>query len=440
MANDTERWTSLDKQYCWHPFTPQKDWCADDHEILMLVGGQGVWLEDSYGNRYIDGNSSIWTNIHGHRHPAIVQAMKDQLDRVAHTSYLGYAHPLAGELAQRLCSFFPENTLTRVFFSDDGSTALECALKIERQYRMQTGQPERTRFIAFENCYHGDTMGAASLGGVSTFFERFRDSGMPVTHIGNMAELAALPREIIDSTAAVVIEPIIQGVNRMNVWPEGMLKELRQWTEQHGIHLILDEVMTGYGRTGHMFACLKENVTPDFLCSAKGLTGGYTPMAATLIRESIYEAFLNTQPGKDNTFYYGHSFTAHQGGCAAALASLNVFRDEKVLESLPPKINLINRLAHECRAGNPHIGAIRQAGMVMGIDLVQENGHTYPNGNLMAKNACLAMKKYGLLTRPVLDTVVFMPPLCISEEEIRLSFEAINRGILDACQKKIENV
>ncbi len=425
--------SSLDKKHCWHPFTAQREWCAEENDITMLVSGHGVWLEDDKGNKYIDGNSSIWTNIHGHRHPAIVQAMKNQLDRVAHTSYLGYAHPLAGKVAERLCSYFPANTLTRVFFSDDGSTAIECALKIERQYRLQTGTTQRERFLAFQDCYHGDTMGAASLGGVSAFFERFK-GGMPVTHIRNMQELEQLPADIIASTAAVVIEPVIQGVNRMNVWPEGMLAELRQWTERNGIHLILDEVMTGFGRTGHMFACLKENVTPDYLCVAKGLTGGYTPMAATLTKEGIYEAFLNKQDDpQDNTFYYGHSFTAHQIGCAAALASLDIFRNEQVLEQLPAKIRYIKKLAEESRASNPHIGAVRQAGMVMGIDLVQKNGFPFPDSYQRARQACLAMKKYGLLTRPVLDTVVFMPPLCISEKEIRISFDAINQGITDAC-------
>lgn len=403
--------------------------------MLILTEGEGTWLTDSEGNRYIDGNSSIWTNIHGHRHPAITKAIKDQLDKVAHTSYLGYGNPQASELAAKLCSYFPTGTLSRVFFSDDGSTAMEAALKIERQYRMQSNQPSRLNFIAFSDCYHGDTMGAASLGGVDAFFERFRNCGLSVTHVKNMGDLYSLDPETINSTAAVVIEPVVQGVNRVNVWPEGMLRELRSWTEQHGIHLILDEVMTGYGRTGHMFACIKEQVTPDYICSAKGLTGGYTPLAATLIKEHIYRAFLNEEDSsKDKTFYYGHSFTAHQVGCAAALASLQIFEDEHVFEEMPSLIKLMDNLAHQHQATNPYIGNIRQAGMVMGIDIINpKTGKAFDDSFAKARAACHAMRKYGLLTRPAMDAIMLMPPYCITEQELCLTFDAVSKGITDAC-------
>ena len=434
MNTETKRWIEQDKKHCWHPFTAQSAWCAPDFEPLMLSSGKGVWLTDSEGRSYIDGNSSIWTNIHGHGHPHIVNAMKTQLDKVAHTSYLGFANPLASELASRLCSFFPQGTLSRVFFSDDGSTALETAIKMERQCRMQSGQEHRRGFIAFDNCYHGDTMGAAMLGGVGLYFSRFQGEVFPVTHVRNIEELCALPSDLIEQTAALVIEPVVQGVNRINVWPEGMLKELRTWTEQHGIHLILDEVMTGYGRTGHMFACLKENVIPDFLCTAKGLTSGYTPLAATLIRESIYEAFLGEET---KAFFYGHSFTAHQVGCAAALASLDVFRDEQVLETLPLKIELMRQLAQEACKSSPFLGRFRQAGMVMGIDIVQpdgtETGKPYEKSLGMGSRACIAMRQHRLLTRPILDTIVVMPPLCITEDELHQLFDALVKGVNEAC-------
>ncbi len=430
MNQDTKRWIEQDKRYCWHPFTAQTQWCDPDFEPLMLVSGKGVWLEDSEGRKYIDGNSSIWCNTHGHCHPTIINAMKKQLDRVCQTSFLGFAHPLASELAERLCSFFPEGTLTRVFYSDDGSTSLETAIKMERQYRIQSGTPERTGFIAFDNCYHGDTMGAAALGGVSLYFDRFRAAGFPVTHVRCMDDLRALPEEQIKTTAAVVIEPIVQGVNRINVWPEGMLRELRAWSEENGIHLILDEVMTGYGRTGYMFACLKEQVVPDFLCTAKGLTSGYTPMAATLIREEIYNAFLGEER---RAFFYGHTFTAHQVGCAAAMASLDVFRDEHVLESLPPKIKLMNQLATELCERSPWLSSFRQSGMVMGIDITRPDGTPYPKDWGIGGRACVAMRPYQLLTRPIVDTVVVMPPLCINEDEIKMMFEAIERGVADTC-------
>ena len=431
MKTSTKRWIELDKKHCWHPFTPQTQWCSPDFEPLMLVGGKGVWLEDSEGRRYIDGNSSIWCNIHGHGHPAIIAAMKAQLDRVCQTSYLGYAHPLASELAARLCGFFPDGALNRVFFSDDGSTALEVAIKMERQFRIQTGQGHRQGFIAFDNCYHGDTMGAAALGGVSLYFDRYRAAGFRVTHVSSMDELLNLPQEVIDGAAAVVIEPIVQGVNHINVWPQGMLSQLRQWTEQRGIHLILDEVMTGYGRTGKMFACMNENVVPDFLCSAKGLTSGYTPMAATLIREEIYEAFLGDA---DRAFYYGHTFTAHQLGCATAMASLDVFQNERVLEAMPPKIALMRQLAEQACRTSDYLGVFRQAGMVMGIDLTRRDGSPWPVDWNMGTRACVAMRAHQLLTRPIVDTLVVMPPLCISEDEIRMMFDALVRGVEDACR------
>ena len=249
--------------------------------------------------------------------------------------------PLAAELADKLCGFFPPHTLERVFFSDDGSTAVECALKMALQYRQQSGEPQRTRFVAFADGYHGDTLGAASLGGVGRFFDRFRGHGYECGHVRTLEELRGLDAR---SIAAVVIEPLIQGVNEMRPWPVGMLAELREWCDDSGVHLILDEVMTGFGRTGTMFACQRENVIPDFLCLAKGLTGGTLPLAATLTTDAVYQAFLGAP---ERAFYYGHSYTANPPGCAAALASLRVFGMEQVLEGLPGK-------TRHLRAGSRH--------------------------------------------------------------------------------------
>lgn len=431
-AERTRRWVELDLAHCWHPFNPQSIW-GRESDMLMIESGEGAWLTDSLGRRYIDGNSSIWVNIHGHRHPRIVAAMKAQLDKIAHSSYLGFAHGLASELAARLVSYFPEGTLTRVFFSDDGSTALESALKLAFQAHIQTpGEERRRRFIAFSNCYHGDTMGAASLGGVGTFFEKFRGFGMEVTHVRSMEDLEALPEDARATAAGVVIEPVIQGVNRMTPWPEGMLVRLRAWCDANKVPLIFDEVMTGFGRTGHLFACMKEGVIPDFLCCAKGLTGGYTPMAAVLTTDRIYNAFLGA-PEEGRTFYYGHSFTAHPVGCAAAMASLDVFEEEKVLENLPPKIALIGELSEELRRNNPRVSAVRQTGMILGIDICRPDGSPFRPEERAGERACVAMRPHGLLTRPVVhDTIVFMPPLCISADDIRLAFRAIDRGLRDA--------
>jgi adenosylmethionine-8-amino-7-oxononanoate aminotransferase len=409
MRDDTRRWTLTDKAHCWHPFTPQDAWTAS--EPLVLVRGEGAWLWDSEGRKYLDGNSSIWTNIHGHRHPHLDAALIRQLGEVAHTSYLGFANPRASELAERLSAFFPAGTLERVFFSDDGSTAIECAMKMAIQYRQQTSEPGRTGFIAFDQAYHGDTMGAASLGGVARFHDRFRKHGTPVHFVADLDAIRALPDQVVATTAAVVIEPLIQGVNEMRPWPAGMLRELRAWCDEHGIHLILDEVMTGFGRTGKMFACQHEDVIPDFLCLAKGLTGGYLPMAATLTTAAVYDAFLG---GPERAFYYGHSYTANPLGCAVALASLEVFESERTLESLKPKIALMSKLLADLRSECPAVVDIRQCGFIAGIEFDRD-----------AAPICLAARDHGLLTRPIRNTVVLMPPLCISEDELHHAVSAI---------------
>ena len=362
-----------DLAHCWHPFTQHADWCAPGHEPLVLVSGEGALLRDSEGREYIDGNSSIWTNLHGHRHPKIDAAIRAQLDRVAHTSFLGFTNPPAAQLAAELVALWPANTLTRCFFSDDGSTAIEVALKMAAQYWQLTGQPERRKFVAFANAYHGDTMGASSLGGITTFHDRFAAWQFPVAHVASMEELDALASgrnlksEILNpkSLAAVVVEPLIQGAAGMRLWPRGMLAELRAWCDAHGVLLILDEVMTGFGRTGTMFACEQEGVIPDFIALAKGLTGGYLPLAATLTSERIFSAFLG---GPERTLYYGHSYTGSQLGCAAALASLAIFREEKVLDHLAGKIARLAALLDPLRA-NPHVRDIRQCGFIAGIEL-----------------------------------------------------------------------
>lgn len=430
----TQRWIEQDLAHCWHPFTPQALW-GKEAEMIMIESGRGVWLTDSLGRSYIDGNSSIWVNIHGHGHPRIVRAMQEQAAKLCHSSYLGFGHGLASELAARLVALFPPHTLSRVFYSDDGSTAVETALKMAFQSNVQTpGREGRRRFIAFSNCYHGDTMGAASLGGVGTFFERFRGFGMEVIHVRSMEDLRALPQETLREVAGIVIEPIIQGVNRMTPWRKGLLRELREFCTQQDIYLICDEVMTGFGRTGKMFACMHEGVTPDFLCCAKGLTGGYTPMAACLTTEAVYERFLGAY-SENKTFYYGHSFTAHPIGCAAALAGLDVFEQEHVLEKLPPKIALMAELGAALSAREPHVTAVRQCGMVMGFDIAHADGTPYAQDARAGERACMAMRRHGLLTRPVThDTLVLMPPLCISEDEIRQAFHALEAGIREALQ------
>ena len=426
---NTEHWIAADQAHCWHPFTRQDDWVrGEPADPLVLVEGDGSWLVDSEGKRYIDGNASIWTNVHGHKHPLINQAIIDQLGKVAHTSYLGFANPRASELAERLCAMFPPKTLERVFFSDDGSTAVECALKMEIQYRIQTGQPERVHFIAFDQAYHGDTMGAASLGGVGEFFDQFRKFGFPVKHLGGLDDLEALDHEVIEKTAAVIIEPLIQGVNQIRPWPKGMLAKLRQWCDRHGVHLILDEVMTGFGRTGKMFACQHEEVIPDYLCLAKGLSGGYLPLAATMVRGEIYNAFLG---GADKALYYGHSYTANQLGCAAGLASLRVFEQEQTLEQLPQKIEFLSEQLAKLADDEPLVYEVRQCGMIAGIELRGRDGQPFDKTLRVGEKVSVMAREYQVLTRPILDTLVVMPPLSISIDEIEILCSGLGSAIRD---------
>ncbi len=426
MRDDSRQWILDDQAHCWHPFTRQSDWCGSGHEPLVLTRGEGAWLWDSEGRKYLDGNSSIWTNIHGHAHPAINSAIRDQLEKVAHTSFLGFTHPLASELASRLCGLFPESTLERVFFSDDGSTAVECALKMELQFRQQTGAAERNTFVAFANGYHGDTLGAASLGGVGRFFERFKGGGFPVKHVCTLEELEMLPEREI---AAVVIEPLIQGVNEMRPWPAGMLANLRTWCDANGVHLILDEVMTGFGRTGTMFACQQENVIPDFLCLAKGLTGGYLPLAATLTTGEIYNAFLG---GAENAFYYGHSYTANPLGCSAALASLDLFESQHTLSKLAGKISHLSSALAGLNSRQSLVHEIRQCGFIAGIELRRPDGGKFPLSDRFGESVCLAARAHGLLTRPILDTIVLMLPLCASIQEIDHAIAALECALKDS--------
>lgn len=426
---NTADWISADQQYCWHPFTRQDEWVkGEPADPLVLVEGDGSWLVDSEGRRYIDANASIWTNVHGHCHPVINAAIIDQLGKVAHTSYLGFANPRASELAKHLCDIFPPKTLERVFFSDDGSTAVECALKMEIQHRRQQGQPERDHFIAFDQAYHGDTMGAASLGGVGAFFDQFRKFGYPVTHLKGMTDLDSLAPELIAKTAAVIIEPLVQGVNQIRPWPEGMLAELRGWCDQHGIHLILDEVMTGFGRTGTMFACQHEEVIPDYLCLAKGLSGGYLPLAATMVRGEIYDAFLG---GADRAFYYGHSYTANQLGCAAALASLRVFEQEQTLQQLKGKIEFLAAKLVEIAESEPLVYEVRQCGMIAGIELRKDDGLPFDRQLRVGEKVSVMARDHQVLTRPVLDTLVVMPPLSISNNELEVLCSGLAAAIRD---------
>ena len=408
----------IDKTHLWHPFTPMQPWCAPDHQPLMLVEGYGCVLKDQFGREYLDGNASIWTNIHGHCHPTINAAITEQLGKVAHTSFLGFTHEPAIRLAKELVDLVPGDKITRAFFTDNGSTAIESAVRMALQFWKQNGRPQRDTLIAFDRAYHGDTLGAASLGGIPLFKGSGNDFGYRVLTVTNLDELNALAAEERNRIAAVIIEPLIQGAAGMRLWPQGMLKALNAWCEEQDVFLILDEVMTGFGRTGKMFACEHEGVVPDFLCLAKGITGGYLPFAATLTTERVFGGFLG-DPSEGRTFFYGHSYAGSQLGCAAALASLRVFREERVLEQLPAKIvRLRDRMSD--------LPGFRQCGMIAAITVDS------PDLSTGAK-VCLAAREHGLLTRPIGNTIVLMPPLCVTPDEIDRMVTALKAALNDVC-------
>ncbi|SKA79635.1 adenosylmethionine-8-amino-7-oxononanoate aminotransferase [Prosthecobacter debontii] len=411
----------LEKRHLWHPFTPMQAWCEEAHEPLMLVSGQGSYLKDQHGREYLDGNSSIWTNIHGHSHPTIHNAIRAQLEKISHTSFLGFTHEPAIQLGKALVDLLPGSALSRVFYSDNGSTAIESAIRMTLQYWKQNEHPERDTILAFDRAYHGDTLGAASVGGIPIFKGSGNDFGYRVVRVPNLEALDALSVDEVSRLAGVILEPLIQGSAGMRLWPKGMLKGLSQWCQQRDVFLILDEVMTGFGRTGSMFACQQEGVIPDFLCLAKGITGGYLPLAATLTTERVFEGFL----GAGRAFYYGHSYTANQLGCAAALGSLQVFREEGTMETLSAKTASFTQHLETLRE-IPAVMDIRQCGLIAGVEI-----GPYAPELLMGVKACLAARKYGLLTRPVVDTIVLMPPLNISETELEAMFSAIRHAITE---------
>nr|MBA2743471.1 aminotransferase class III-fold pyridoxal phosphate-dependent enzyme [Chthoniobacterales bacterium] len=362
---DTARLIAADKRHVWHPFTAMADWCAPEHEPLVLVKGRGSLLWDSEGREYIDGNSSIWTNIHGHNHPRINAAIRQQLDRVAHTSFLGFTNSPAVELATTIAQLSPNQSLTRVFYSDDGSTAIEAALRITLQYwRLKTS--ERSEFLAFHGGYHGDTAGAASLGAGQMFDATIPDWRFPARQISSVIALEQLSPADAAKIAAVVIEPLVQGAAGICLWPAGTLTAVRNWCDRAGALLIADEVLTGFGRTGRMFACEHEQAKPDLLVLGKGLTAGYLPLAMTVVTEKVFEPFrLANDPA--HTLFYGHSYTGNALGCAAAIASLEVFRDEAVLDRLQGKIELL-RAQLAALANLEAVSEIRQCGFIAGIE------------------------------------------------------------------------
>ena len=379
----------------------------------MIVSGEGCELIDADGKRYLDGTSSLWCNVHGHRHPTIDRAVQEQLGRVAHTTMLGLTHPLAIELAERLVELAPGD-LSRVFYSDTGAAATEIALKMAFQGHLQAGETRRTRFAYIENSYHGDTLGAVSVGGIEVFHERFKPLLFDAIKLpfGDAEAAARIIAEHASELAAVIVEPLVQGAGGLLVAPDGYLRALREACDAAGAFLICDEVATGFGRTGTMFACEQEGVAPDILCLGKGLTGGYLPLAATLATEAIYERFLG---GVDElkTFFHGHTYTGNPLGCAAAIATLDVFRDDDVLTHAGERADQLGRLLDELVAPLPGVHEVRRRGLMVGVELLP-----HAAADRAGHRVIVEARRRGVLLRPLGDIVVLMPPLAISSEQV----------------------
>jgi adenosylmethionine-8-amino-7-oxononanoate aminotransferase len=419
---DTDELISADKKFLWHPFTNMRDWCAPENEPLVLVEGKGAIVRDSKGREYIDGNSSIWTNIHGHNHPHINAKIREQLERVAHTSFLGFTNPPAITLAKAIVDLVSNTKLNRVFYSDDGSTGVEVALRMADQYwRLRASR--RQQFIAFQHGYHGDTAGAASLGAAAMFQVGPSRWNFPATLVPDLKTLERISATEAAKIAAVAIEPLIQGAAGMKLWPPGTLQGVREWCDRTGALLIVDEVMTGFGRTGRMFAIEHENVSPDIMVLGKGLTGGYLPLAMTLVTDEIFSRFDGSiTEGK--ALAYGHSYTGNALACTAALASLEVFQHENVLENLGAKIKQMHDELESLKS-LPAVKEIRQCGFIAGIEL------SAPDASKLAADVCLAARNRGLLTRPIRDVIVLMPPLCITSQQLSTAIAAIRSSIVD---------
>jgi adenosylmethionine-8-amino-7-oxononanoate aminotransferase len=422
----SESTTELDHRHLWHPFTQQRDWCEESP--LVIDRAQGTELVDVEGRSYIDGVSSLWCNVHGHRHPLIDQALRDQLDRVAHSTMLGLTHPGAAELAAGLVELAPPG-LQRVFYSESGSTAVEIALKMAFQYwRQRQGERcPRTSFVCLTDGYHGDTIGSVSVGGIDLFHGAFGPLLFKTQRVdpGDERKLERVLDLHAHEIAAVIVEPLVQGAAGIRVQPPGFLRRVRELTEGHGVFMIADEVATGFGRTGTMFACEQERVSPDFLCLGKGLTAGYLPLAATLTTERVYEGFLGAAE-EHRTFFHGHTFTGNPLGCAAALASLEAFHSEQTLLRLQPKIRLLGELL--ATVGRmPEVAEVRGRGFMVGIDL----GSHDPSLRL-GHRVTLEARERGAIIRPLGDTIVLMPPLTISKADLRRLVEIVADSIAAA--------
>ena len=432
MKAGAQRLIELDKRYLWHPFTQMADWLDDDP--VVIESGDGFYLVDTEGNRYIDGVSSLWCNIHGHRVKEIDDAIRAQLDKIAHSTLLGLGQTTSIELAEKLVQITPAG-LEKVFYSDSGATAVEIAIKMAYQYWQNIGQTDKTKFIALKEAYHGDTVGSVSVGGMDLFhgifksliFETYyapspdpyRCEGTPQQCAKNSLEaMEAILKRHGEQIAGIVIEPLVQGAAGIIVHPKGFLKGVEALARKYDTLLIVDEVAMGFGRTGKMFASEHEAVKPDLMCVAKGISAGYLPLAATLSTQKIFDAFA-VSGDIHKTFYHGHTYTGNALGCAAALASLELLTENKILETMPEKIELVSQYFKRF-AELPFVGDVRQCGMIGGIELVADKAtkEPFPYQEKIGSRVCTAMRPKGAMMRPLGDCVVLMPAVAMDVETL----------------------
>jgi adenosylmethionine-8-amino-7-oxononanoate transaminase len=417
------RLADLDQRVLWHPFTQMGEW-----EPLVIASGDGCFLIDEQGRRYLDGVSSLWCNVHGHRHPRLDRALREQAERIAHTTFLGLTHEPGIRLAAELLEVVPPG-LSRVFYSDSGSAAVEIALKQSFQYWQLRGRPAKQRFLRLADAYHGDTLGAVGVGGIELFHRVFGPllvQSIPVPSpagTDGREALARVEQELASRAyeiAAFVLEPRIQGAAGMLVHPPGFLRAVAELCRRYQVHLIVDEVATGFGRTARMFACEHEQVQPDFLCVAKGISGGYLPLAATLATEEIYEAFLGARRDLRH-FFHGHTYTANPLACAVGLESLRLLRESTLANAQAREPELAAALERIAR--HPAVREVRRCGLMAGIDLKQDLGF----------EVCAQGRAHGVILRPLGSVVVWMPPLVISPGELELLEQATMRSIDQVC-------
>lgn len=444
MTLDYHRLAALNKSHVWHPFTQMKDYNND--APLIIERGEGVRLYDVQGRAYYDGFSSVWLNVHGHNVPELNQAITDQLTRVAHSTLLGMANVPAIELAEKLAGIAPQG-LSKVFYSDSGAAGVEIAIKMAFQYWHNKGQSRKKTFVTMNGAYHGDTIGAVSVGAIPLYHDLFRpmlfpshiipyphayryDGGAELAKEAAFAALRGLLESRSDEIAALIVEPIVQGASGILVMPEGCLREMAELCRKHDVLLIADEVATGFGRTGAMFACELENVAPDLMVVGKGLTGGYLPVAATLASDKVYDAFYAEYEAQ-KTFFHGHSFTGNPLGCAVALASLKLMEERAVVEGVRAKALFVESKLAALKE-RPHVGDIRQKGLMLGIELVrdQASGEPYAWEERIGIRTCRKARELGMLTRPIGNVIVFIPPLASTEAELDAMTDILAEAVI----------